>query len=152
VADEHDWLTPLVDAVVDHALRTGRFETVNRQEATSPPGHGIHVEVWPGPGKPIRHSGLAVTSIVQVIMIRLKCPALAESRDEVDPTIVAALSQLLGAYQTDLTLGDLCRQVDVMGAYWPQGLRWEPGWLSRTQRVYTIWLPLVVDDLWPQEV
>lgn len=153
MTDTHDWLTPLVNAVVDHALRTGRFETVNRQESVSPPGHGITVEVWPGPGRTVpRASGLAATTIVQVIMIRLRCPALGEARAEVDPAMVAALSQLLSAYHADLTLGGTCQQIDLMGAFWPQGLRWEAGWMSQTVRAYDVWLPLVIGDLWPQEI
>lgn len=154
MADAHNWLQPVVDAVVGHALRTGRFEHVNRQEAlgTTPPGHGIYAEVWAGPGRTIRHSGIAVTSVVQVVMIRLRCPALGEGRDDIDPHMIAALSHLLSSYHTDLTLGGLCRQIDIMGAYWPQGLRWDSGWTSPTVRAYTIWLPLVLDDLWQQQI
>lgn len=159
MADTHDWLSPIVDAVVDHAARLGRFETVNRSEGVSPPGHGLTAEVWVRRIRPTaRMSGLAATSIVLQLTFRVKMPAvpLAELRDELDPVMMAAVSMLLAEYNGDLSLGDRVVQVDIFGAHGLGPLEAQAGWLpadnQRRQRAYDISLPLVISDLWTQEV
>lgn len=157
MADEHDWLTPIVDAIRDHALRLGRFETVNGHEPTPPGGHGLTGAVWVQRVRTTaRFSGLAATSLVLLLTFRVTMSAIAEPKDEIDPVMLAAVSQLLGEFNGDLTLGELVAQVDVLGAHGLGPLEAKAGWLpapnQRRQRAYDISLPLVIADLWTQEV
>lgn len=157
MADQHDWLTPIVDAVVDHAARLGRFETVNRHEGVSPPGHGLTAEVWARRIRPTgRMSGLAATSVVLLLTLRVKMPAVAEPRDEIDPVMTAAVSHLLAEFNGDLTLGGRVMSVDVFGAWGLGPLEAQAGWLpadnQRRHRVVDVSLPLLIEDLWVQGV
>lgn len=150
MADPHDWLNPLVTAVQDHALQTGRFESVNRHEPDPVVRSGVTAAIWPQTGQAARVSGLASTAVLQVLWVRLYAPALQEPRDDIDPALLAALSQLLAAYHGDLKLGGLVRSVDVLGMA-GRPLSWQSGWLlDGRQRMVTITLPLIIDRKWIQ--
>jgi hypothetical protein len=150
MADQHAWLQPLVDAVVTHAQAIGRFERVNGHEPVSAPGNGLTCAVWPQEIVSTRSSGLRSTSILVMLSVRIFAPGMSEPRDDVDPTMVAALSNLLAEYHRDFTLGGLVRQVDIFGQHGRGPLRAVAGWLTPKIRVYTINLPLVVDGVWTQ--
>ncbi|RKN61861.1 hypothetical protein D7231_31815 [Streptomyces klenkii] len=142
----------ILNAVVSHAAASGHFEQVNGHEPVNPPGNGLTAAVWTGPVRPVRSSGLATTTGGLVCMVRLYTSALQEPLDAMDPNLIDAIDGLFRAYIADFTLGGLVRQVDIFGAHGP-GLTGQDGYLEtadQTFRVYTITLPLIVDDLWPQ--
>lgn len=150
MADAHDWLTPIVTAARDHALTTGRFETVNGHEPDPVIRSGITGAVWPQEGAAVRGPGLRTTGIRQTLWIRLFTPGLQQPRDDIDPAMMAALTHLLAEYHSDLTFGGLVRSIDVKGMH-GQPLSWQSGWtLDQTLRMITIRLPLIIDQLWNQ--
>jgi hypothetical protein len=66
--------------------------------------------------------------------------------------MLAAVDDLCGAYCGDFTLGGLVRNVDIFGAN-GQSLDVRAGYLAQDgalQRVMTIWLPCIVNDLWEE--
>lgn len=148
---------PILTAIVDHALVTGLFETVNRHETVSPPGHGLHAEVWRETTEPAsRASGLVATSVRLVFTLRIKTSAIAEPRDEIDPMMDDAVDALMNAYTGDFTLGGLVRNVDLLGAHGIP-LRSRAGYLppgsagEAQQRVVDITIPVIKNDVWNQE-
>lgn len=143
----------IFNAVESHAEASGYFETVNRHEIENAPGHGLHVEIWLQRLGPVAAaSGLAATTGLLLINNRIRAPITQESADAIDPYMLEATLNLMGAYSGDFEFGGNVRNVDLLGAhgvplqfiggYLPQG--------SSLSRVYTIDLPLVINDLWSQ--
>lgn len=143
----------IVDAVANHALTCGHFESVNGFEPKSAPAaQGLMCAVWVDDIRGVLSSGLAATSALFVMNVRLYTNMLARPPDAIDPRIVAALDALLTAYIGDLTLGGKLRTVDVRGM---EGvpLRAQAGYLNQDGkmfRVVTITLPLIVNDVWAE--
>lgn len=146
-------LVAITDALASHALSLGHFERVNRSELRSSPGLGIHAAVWFQQLVPItRRSGLASTSALVVMQMRLYQSMTMEPRDMIDPDLVRALTALLGAYTGDFELGGNVSHVDLLGAY-GQPLESLAAYLEidgSMIRVIDLSIPLVVDDVWVQ--
>lgn len=142
----------LFDAVMSHASASGYFDVVNGHESVSPPPSGGLVgDVWVDDVVPVR-SGLDSTSTLVVMCIRLKKSATSMPLDAIDPDIIKAVDALCAAYVGDFTLGGLLRNIDIRGAH-GQPLRVRAGYLpldGSLQRVMTIWLPCIVNDLWTE--
>lgn len=142
----------ILDAVVSHALASGQFERVNQHEPKNAPGNGLTAAVWVETIAPVRSSGLAATSAVVTLNVRLYVSMLAEPQDAIDPNIVAAVDALMTAYSGDFELGGLVQAVDLLGmAGVPMSAR--AGYLDQDGklfRVMTITLPLIVNDVWEQ--
>jgi hypothetical protein len=146
-------LAPIVDAAASHALATGRYERVNRHEPKSDPGSGLSAAIWVQRVTPVpTASGLVATTARVELTVRSYANMLTEPQDEIDPTIYAAVDDLMAAYSGDFTLGGLVRDVDLLGqAGEPLGAR--AGYLSiqgAMKRVMDIALPLIVSDVWTQ--
>lgn len=143
----------ITDAVVSHALETGYFERVNNHEPKSAPGNGLSASVWVDSIGPVpAGSGLARTSALLRFNVRLYTSMLSEPQDAIDPNLVTALDALLTKYNEDFTLGDLVRNVDLLGQT-GASLSAQAGYLNQDNklyRVFTITLPLVVNDVWDQ--
>lgn len=143
----------ILDAIVSHAMALGVFETVNAHEVVSPPGHGLHAEVWANSIAPVAiASGLQVTSALVVWNVRLRGNADAQPRDMIDPHMMAAADVLMNAYSGDFTLGGLVRNVDLLGQT-GASLSARAGYLTQggqTYRIYDITLPVVINDVWEQ--
>jgi hypothetical protein len=143
----------ILAAVESHALASGFFQAVNGHEPKSAPQNGLTCAVWVEQIGPARGgSGLDSTSVRLALYVRLYSPMMQEPEDAIDPDLMTALDALMTAYSADFTLGDLVRQVDLLGHYGdPLGAR--AGYLTTSgaeYRVLTITLPLVVDNLWKQ--
>lgn len=146
-------LPAILDAVQSHALRLGWFEKVNGHEPKNAPGNGITAAVWVERVVPYAGgSGLAATTGVVLLNVRLYSPMLTEPQDGIDPAVIGAADALLTAYSGDFELGGLIRNVDLLGqAGEPLGGR--AGYLNQDGklfRVFTINLPLIINDLWSQ--
>lgn len=146
-------ITSILDAVVSHALASGHFEAVNGHEPQSAPTTGgLTAAVWADRITPVRTSGLASTSVLVVLNVRLYTSAVQEPADAIDPALITAVDTLCAAYVGDYTLGGLVRAVDVRGQH-GQPLDVRAGYIQQDGallRVLTIALPLVVNDLWEE--
>lgn len=142
----------ITDAVESAALRLGVFDRVNMHEPKSAPGKGITVAVWTQSLLPIRASGLNSTSVRLELNVRLYQSMLSEPQDAIDPAMLQALDSFMGAVSGDFTLGGLIRSVDLMGAY-GTALSANAGYVQQDQRifrVFTVVLPLIINDSWEQ--
>jgi hypothetical protein len=142
----------ITDAIVSHAMASGRFEQVNGSEPQNPPSTGgLTAAVWVDRLTPQgAASGLNTVSAVLVYNVRIYASAMSLPSDAIDPDMLAAVDDLCGAYCGDFTLGGLVRDVDVFGTY-GQSLDVRAGYLQQDgalYRVLTIALPVVVNDLW----
>ncbi|MGQ4349688.1 hypothetical protein [Streptomyces sp. SAS_275] len=144
----------ILDAAISHASASGHLDEVNGHEAIHPSASGgITGAVWVERVTPVRSSGLRSVSTLVVLSVRLYTSAQQLPMDAIDPDMVAAVDALCTAYVGDFTLGGLVRQVDVFGAN-GQALDVRAGYLPQdgaVQRVMTISLPCIVNDLWEEE-
>lgn len=144
----------VIDAVVSHALASGRFESVNTHEPKGAlPAGGFRAAVWADSIKPVPlASGLAATSALLTLNLRIYLGMVTEPQDAIDSAVVAAVDTMMAAYSADFTLGGLIRNVDLLGQF-GAALEARAGYLilgSAMYRVITIVLPLVVNDAWTQ--
>lgn len=144
----------ILDAIVSHAMATGLFDRVNLHEPKSKnaAGNGLTCAVWIQRMAPIKASGLASSSVLVTLTIRIYTNMLAEPQDAIDPRVMEAVDTLVAAYHQDLELGGEARSIDVLGAYGP-GLGATAGYLSQDGRLYRVMdidLPIAINDAWPQ--
>ncbi|WP_445279659.1 hypothetical protein [Streptomyces sp. DSM 118148] len=140
----------ILNEVVSHAAESGFFNNVNSHEPIrSHPGSGLTASVWLDSITPIRSSGLATTSVLVVLTVRMYRSTVASPLDDMDAVLADAVSALMDAYQDDFTLGGLVRHVDVFGAYGtPLGVK--GGYIQQLEseyRVLDLKLPLVINDV-----
>jgi hypothetical protein len=146
-------LADILDAACSHAQASGWFDAgVTGHEPKNAPGNGLSAALWVDRVRPVpARSGLASTTAVVELNVRISTTMLHEPADEVDPLIMSAADALMGAYSGDFELGGLA-QIDLLGAYGTP-LAGRAGYLNQDGRLYRIFLitlPLVVNDLWSQ--
>jgi hypothetical protein len=143
----------LVDAIASHALATGLFDRVMGYEPKRKPGNGLTAAIWMNNIAPIpKRSGLAVTTGLVVMNLRLYSGIRMEPPDAIDPNLSEACAAVIGRLNADFTLDGLVSQVDLLGAY-STALQAPAGYINQDGeifRVYTISIPCVIDDLWGQ--
>lgn len=146
-------VTGILAAVQSHALASGLFERVNGHEPKNAPGNGLTAAVWVQRVRPAQGaSGLASTSGVLEVQLRIYSNMLAEPQDGIDPKVTEVTDALLTAYSGDFDLGGRVRDVDLLGEF-GDGLSAEAGYVEQDHkmfRVVTITIPLVINDLWGQ--
>lgn len=146
-------MTPILDAAVSHAMALGYFERVNAHEPKNKPGNGLTCALWVDRiGPALGSSGLASTTALLILNVRVYTSMLAQPADGIDPNLLDAVDGLMSAYSGDFELGGLVRQVDLLGQFGTP-LSAQAGYLpidNKLYRVMTITLPLVVNDLWSQ--
>jgi len=145
---------PILEAAASYASTLGVFDRVMGHEPQNPPGSGLTMAIWvehlrPNP----KRSGLAVTSVVLDLMQRVYKTAAAEPADGIDPAMTGAVQAIFNKYSTGFTLGGLVTAVDLLG----EGgalMDAKAGYLQTdegaTYRVYDIFVPLLIDDVWVQ--
>lgn len=146
----------VIDAVRSHGLASGLFESVSTHE---PKGAftigGLRAAIYVDGIKPVPlASGLAATSALLTLNLRIYLGMVTEPQDEIDPRVLAAVDAMMAAYSGDFTLGGLVRNVDLLGQF-GAALEARAGYLilgspSTMWRVMTIVLPLVINDAWTQ--
>lgn len=146
----------IVDAVASHAAASGHFDRVAKHEPKNVPGNGLSAAVWIQHLGPARgQSGLRTTSALLVLNVRVMSNMIQEPQDEIDPNILVAVSDLMGAYSGDFTLGGLVRNVDLLGQT-GQTLQANAGYITISgqqggmYRVMVISVPMVINDVWGQ--
>ncbi|MDN5857152.1 MAG: hypothetical protein L0H84_00890 [Pseudonocardia sp.] len=147
-------IVDIIDEVASHAARLGQFERVAEHEPENVLASGLTFAVWMDRLGPVPSSGLSSTSGRLVLFLRIYSAADAAPADEIDPRVTAAADALMRAYVGDFTLGGIVRQVDVRGTH-GVSLEARAGYLDSRDgafmRVVTITLPLIINDLWPEE-
>jgi len=143
----------IVAQVVSHAASTGLFETVNSHEPKSAPTNGLTCSVWAQRIAPIpAASGLASTTGLVQLTVRLYTSMLQQPYDDIDPEMITAVDTLMTAYSGVFTLGGLVRNVDLLGAHGtPLGA--QAGYITQDGKVFRVMditLPMVINDLWTQ--
>lgn len=145
----------LVNAIASHAAATGLFDAVNGHEPKNPPGGQLTCAIWSQDIVPVNSSGLNSTSVRLTFNVRLYMPSLntsPEQADMIDPAMLDAADLLIADYVGNYTLGGLIRDVDVRGAD-GNPLSAQSGYVTQDQKVYrvlTIFLPLIINDLWTE--
>lgn len=147
----------LFSAIVSQAESLGVFETVNTHEPKSAPGTGLRCSIWIDTIKPLRSSGLGMTSGLLTFFCRVYNNMLQEPQDDIDPAITSAMYALMGQFSLDFAFSAITtldiRNVDLLGAY-GEGLSAQAGYMqidSGMYRVMVLNVPVVVNDLWSQE-
>lgn len=146
-------IVDLLDAVVSKVQGTGYFASVNSHEPKNAPGQGISAAVWIQNVSPIKSSGLATTSGRVQFSVRLYSNMLSDPQDDIDPDLVAALDAVLADFSGDFDLGlSNVRYVDLLGSY-GDPLSANAGYIDQDKRIYrvfTVTLPVIVNDIWEQ--
>lgn len=145
-------INAILDAMVSHAMSTGYFQQVNEHESKQSAFEGLTCEIWIETVSPVKSSGLDTTSLRIQFQVRIYSGTMQEPYDDVDSGLVTALDALMRAYVGDFTLGGLIRHVDVFGAHGSH-LMARTGFVNhdgKEFRVFSVNVPLIVDDLWDQ--
>lgn len=146
----------IVSAVASHAAGSGLFDAgVLTHEPRNPVVAGLLAAVWATKIKPLpAASGLASTTAVLVLNLRIYTSVNQQPYDAIDPAMLSAADQLIGAYSSDLELGGTgtVRNIDLLGQSGVD-LEGSAGYVSqdgKLQRVINITIPIIVNDAWGQ--
>lgn len=143
----------IVSAVTSHAKALGVFSRVNGHEPKNAPGNGLTVAVWAARLAPVaEQSGLAATSALLVLNVRIYTSMTSEPQDAIDPNILNATDRLLAAFNGDFTLGGAIAYVDVFGRFGTK-LEATAGYLNQDNKMFramVLTIPLVINDAWEQ--
>lgn len=146
--------------ILDHALASGLFDRVGGHEPKSAPGNGITAAVWVQSFDPVNVSGLDVTTARLIFQARVYTSMTSEPQDAIDPNLVTAAAVWIGRLIADLRLkgpsgegtGAAVPGIDVRGR---QGVKLAgvAGYVEqdgKLMRVYTITIPVLVNDVWQE--
>lgn len=141
------------DAVLSRVAATGHFEDVIGHELTAAGPPGLVASQWADYLGPAVGSGLASTDALLVLNVRVEATAFVADRataDAMDPRILSAVTAVIAALASDLTLDSTVRVIDVRGI---SGRRLESraGYMERDRtlkRVVSISVPIIIDDAW----
>lgn len=154
-----EWIDLLIENVVSDVQRGGWCDRVNEYEPTRKPGHGITAAVFPDYIGPTVVSGLSATSARINIFVRLYMPMpLAKvgypgAIDVIDRKMLKAVSNIMRRYHDDFDFEGTIRNVDLLGSHGQQSLEARSGYIEIDgvhHRVFTITVPCIVNDVWPQ--
>lgn len=145
-------IATIFDKVVSYAASSGYFDSVLGHEPKNAPGTGVSASVWVQSIKPITSSGLAVTSGVLLLNVRVYTNFASQPYDAIDPNVLAATSYLIGQYSGDFDFGGQSdvRAVDLIGITGTP-LSAVAGYIEmdrKMMRIMTITVPVIVNDMW----
>lgn len=149
------WIDPIFDAVISDIQASGYFQKVNQHEPKRAPGTEMTASVWFLSLAPIPSgSGLANTSARLAFNVRLHQNMLLEPQDLIDPNMMRACANLMRRWHDDFdfSLDPMVRNVDVLGAY-GQPMSAQSGYVEQDKkefRIIDIELPIIINDVWPQ--
>jgi hypothetical protein len=146
------------DRVFSYLMATGRFSTVNGHEPKSAPtDNDITCALWVQNIKPVRSSGLAMTSGVLMLQVRIYMEFTSQPYDAIDPNILKAVMAIMATFSADFQLGaegaqaDV-RAVDLLGMTGVP-LSAQAGYVEidrKMYRVMTVFLPIIINDMFAQ--
>jgi hypothetical protein len=146
--------------IEDHAKRLAIFaEVIPFDPGSAPTGKGLTFAFWFGSMIPIRRqSGLAATSVIQMMYARVYLNITTQRERETDPTILAAAAQVIRELSADISFGldDEGVSTDLLGSYSP-GVRADPRYVKYGQggalfRVVDITIPVILEDFFAQSI
>lgn len=145
--------------ILDHAAASGLFDSSQRHEPKRAPSVGTAFAMWVDKIDPIPSSGLDTTSMRLTVLGRVYGSMLAEPQDDIDPDLSDAVGALIGALVGDLELNgpdgtgpSVCRSIDVRGIHGVP-LAAQAGYVEQDKalyRIYTITIPVLIDDVWSE--
>jgi hypothetical protein len=140
------------DKVVSFALATGRFDHVNQHEPKNAPGRGLECSVWMNTIAPVRASGMGAVSGVVTLYARIYTNFRQQPYDSIDPQVMAAVADLMGAMAGNFDFGGAAnvRAVDLLGGWSNTPLSAAAGYVEIDRqmfRVMTITIPIVINDM-----
>jgi hypothetical protein len=143
------------DKIVSYALATGRFDHVNQHEPKSAPGSGMECSVWINTIVPTRSSGLNSVSGIVTLYARIYTNFRQQPYDQIDPGVMSAVADLMGALAGDFDLGAEAniRSIDLLGAWSTVPLSAAAGYVEIDRqmfRVMTITIPIVINDMFQE--
>lgn len=144
----------VLDRIISYAMASGRFDSVNGHEPKSAPGNGVAFAVWVQTMKPARLSGQAATSLSVLFQGRTYIPFTQQPYDMIDPQVMAATTDLMGAFSGDFDFGGVAdvRYVDLLGADGTP-LSAAAGYVEidrRMFRIMTLNIPITINDAFIQ--
>ena len=143
----------VITAAIDHLQQTGLFETVQDHESTSASAGGMFADVWIDKIGPVpEQSGLAVSSALLTLTIRIYLNATPPASGSLEQTIAGAADALLIAYNGAFDFDGTVSWVDLLGQA-GTALSATGGYVTLGDIFYrcmTITVPCVIDDVWPQ--
>jgi len=144
---------PALSAVESLLGTLGVFDQINMHEPANAPGAGIAASVWVEEIRPIaKTSGLAATSALVQLTIRIQRSMQTEPQDQIDRDMADATDTVMNAFTGDFDLGSTVSHVDLLGAYGTP-LTARAGYMkqdSTTYRVMVVTVPLVFQNVWTQ--
>ena len=146
-------IVALLEAVKGVAQGLGVFQRAHRHEPKNAPGLHLSFALWVHMIEPLpAASGLASVSGLVTLMARIYNPFTQKPEDDIDPSVLDAAGQFIGALAGGLTLGGTVRNIDVMGQF-GQKLAGQAGYLDQDGtkfRVIEVTIPVVMNDLWTE--
>lgn len=142
----------VLDPILSHAKASGRFDNVDGHEPKSAPRHGLTAAAWIQSIDPVRASGLISTTVRIVVEVRLYSSMLQKPEDRIDPTMTDAVLDLGRRVVGDYTLGGVAKDIDVRGTHGVP-MSTQAGYIEqdgKLLRVYTLRIPVIVNDVWEE--
>lgn len=146
-------VTKILGDLTSHAKKLGIFNVVNLHEPKNAPPNGLNCSIWAESiGPAVGGSGLDVTTAYVVMNVRLYSKMTQQPYDGIDPAMLSAVDKLMSEYSGAFSLGGDVRAVDLYGMY-GETLQARAGYIEQDRviyRVFTITLPLIVNDTWQE--
>jgi uncharacterized protein DUF4082/PKD domain-containing protein len=143
----------LFSKLTSHAKSLGIFDRVDSREPVNKPIGGMACALWLNDYKPVpAGSGLAATTMVLDLRATVYCPLGKRPATEVEAGVLYAVHRLMKALSGDFALGDLVRNIDLLGQTGDTMhadfgyLQYEDTWY----RIGEITLPLIINDVYEQ--
>lgn len=139
--------------MVNEALLTGLFKSVNTHEPKTPPTVPLHCAIFVGYIGPVPgESGLDYTTGLLRFNARVYKSFIEKPEDGIDPAITWACLKLMDMFSNDFTLGGNVKEIDLLGH---SGSRLEAtaGYITIADKIFrsmTVNVPVIVNDLWTQ--
>lgn len=147
-------LQPMVDALLTHASRTAAFDVIMSHEPRNAPSGKWTFACWLNSMDPAaRASGLPVMSIRVEFLVRLYCPYVGPSADDLntmDADMALRVDLLWSAYAGDFEITPQDHWIDLLGAH-GEPLRMRGGFSTfqnTPYRVADIFVPVLLWDVY----
>ena len=142
------------DKIVSYAQASGRFDQVNQHEPKNGPGVGLICSIWVQSLRPTVNSGIAATSGVLQMNLRLYMNFRSEPFDQIDYSILTSALWLMAAFTGDFDFGNVAniRNIDVLGIE-GTAMSANAGYVEIDKTVYrvmTVALPIILNDIFIQ--
>lgn len=144
----------ILAVIASHAQASGYFDRVNQHEPKTAPGRGLTCAIWIDRIEPARgRSGLNQTTARVVVNCRIYTNMLQNPQDAIDPSVMTAADKMFELFSGDFDLGNEDRWIDLMGITQGHELFGQSGYINidnRTMRVFTLTVPVIVENAWTQ--